>query len=299
MYLPHFDLSQKPFSLIPDPDFLHFSKKHRAAYSMLEYGIYEQTGITVVTGEVGSGKTTLIRHLLNQINHNQLSVGLISNTHESLGDLTYWIAMAFGIEHKGRDKTTLYRDIQDYFITRYASGRNVVLIVDEAQNMNAQALEELRLFTNINTQKDNLLHIMLVGQPELSTKLQQPNLFQIAQRVSVEYHLNPLNWEETCAYIRHRLATAGGAEDIFDNNALGVIFYHTGGIPRLINTLCDYALVHAYAMDKVKVDLDIAMEVVSGRKISGINRFIKLKEEVEAVRRTLRETTGRDIAIVG
>lgn len=296
MYLEHFGLAQKPFSLIPDPEFLHFSKKHKVAYSMLEYGLFEQTGITLVTGEVGSGKTTLIRHLLNQIDQNQLTIGLINNTHKSLGDLTNWIALAFNIDHKNKDKAAFYRNIQKFLISEYAKGKRSVLIVDEAQNMDESALEELRLFTNINANKDNLLQIMLVGQPQLCEILQKPDLAQIAQRISVEYHLNPLNWQETCEYIEHRLRVAGGNQSIFNNHAMGVIYYYAGGIPRLINTLCDSALVYAFALEKHVVDLDIAMEVVQDRKISGINRFVRFKDEIEKVRKNLLSETGRDIA---
>jgi len=297
MYLEHFNLSQKPFSLMPDPEFLHLSNKHKTAYSLLEYGLFEQTGITLITGEVGSGKTTLIRHLLNQIDQSPLTIGLINNTHESLGDLSDWIALAFNIERNQKDKAAFYRDIQTFLIDQYAQGKRSVLIVDEAQNMNESALEELRLFTNINANKDHLLQIILVGQPELAAMLQQPELSQIAQRVSVEYHLDPLSWKESCEYIQHRLTVANTQSQIFSKNAMGVLYYYSGGIPRLLNTLCDSALVYAYATGKKVIDIHTALEVVKDRKIGGINHFIKNTEETETIRNILLEITGKDIAM--
>lgn len=297
MYREYFGLKHKPFSLIPDPEFLHMSPVHRLAFSMLEYGVHEQTGITVITGEVGSGKTTLIRHLLNQIKDQEVVVGLISNTHESLGELTHWIALAFEIETAGKDKVELYKDIQDFLIANYAMGFRILLIVDEAQNMSESTLEELRLFTNINSDQDYLLQIILVGQPELNDKLTKPELRQVAQRVSVEYHISALDREETAAYIRHRVKVAGGEYAIFNDQAIAAIFYHSGGIPRLINTLCDYALVHAYALEQKTIDLQIAMEVVKGRKIGGVNRFVTIEAETEKVREDIKATTGLDIAV--
>ena len=296
MYLSHFGLDKKPFELIPDPYFLHLSKMHSVALSLLEYGIQEQTGITVISGEVGSGKTTLIHYILNQIDQSTLTIGLISNTHESLGELSHWIALAFGLPHEGKDKVSLYNDIHNFIINEYASGRRVVLIVDEAQNLGREKLEELRLFTNLNTNQDFLLQIILVGQPELAQTLSSPELSQIAQRVSVEFHLEPLGWNDTKNYISHRLFTAGAKKILFDEAAIAVIFYHTGGVPRLINTLCDYALVFGYAQDEKKITFKIAMEVTKGRRIGGVNRFIKITDQTEAIRLRIRNKLGIDIA---
>ncbi|MBT8139892.1 MAG: AAA family ATPase [Gammaproteobacteria bacterium] len=301
MYRQHFGLKEKPFSLIPDPRFLHFSDKHKMAYSMLEYGLHEQTGITVITGEVGSGKTTLLRHLLANINHQELTVGLINNTHVGLGDLTQWIALAFDLPHEGKDKVTLFRDIQDYLIEQWGKGKRAVLIVDEAQNMDAQTLEELRLFTNINADDNQLLQIVLTGQPELQDMLRLPELAQIAQRVSVEYHIDALGWQEAAKYIRHRLMTAAEpgnekrASRIFDSVAMAVIFYFSGGVPRLINTLCDVTLVHAYAMGLQTINYMVAIEVVKHRKIGGVNRFAGNAEELKLVRDRVKQAVGFDL----
>ena len=302
MYRQHFGLKAKPFSLIPDPKFLHFSDKHKVAYSLLEYGLHEQSGLTVITGEVGSGKTTLIRHLLSEIDQSELAIGLINNTHASLGDLTQWVALAFGIAHEDKDKVTLFRDVQDYLIAEWAGGKRAVLIVDEAQNMDKETLEELRLYTNINADGEQFLQIVLVGQPELRDILRAPELAQMAQRVSVEYHIEPLGWQDTANYIRHRLATASNEESveaashIFDSVAIAVIFYFSGGVPRLINTLCDFALVHAYAMGLQTINHSIALEVIRGRTIGGVNRFTNNEEQLKLVRERVLDAVGLDLA---
>ena len=301
MYLQHFNLNEKPFSLIPDPNFLHFSDKHKVAYSLLEYGLHEQTGLTVITGEVGSGKTTLLRHLLNQIDSSTLTIGMINNTHSSLGDLTQWVALAFDIPHENKDKVSLFREVQDYLINEWGKGKRAVLIVDEAQNMDMETLEELRLYTNINADGEQFLQIILVGQPELRDMLQAPQMAQIAQRVSVEYHIEPLGWQETANYIRHRLSVAAideqasEASHIFDSVAMAIIFYFSGGVPRLINTLCDFALVHAYAMELANVNYEVALEVVRGRQIGGVNRFSKNIEQKEFVREKVLKAINVDL----
>ncbi|MES2821972.1 MAG: AAA family ATPase [Pseudomonadota bacterium] len=280
MYLKFYGFTKKPFNLIPDPEFMHFSEKHKLAYSLLEYGVYEQTGLTVITGEIGSGKTTLLRYLLKKMNHQEIVVGLIDNTHDSLGDLPGWIATAFNIDYQGQDKAKLYREIQHYIIKQYSAGKRVLLIVDEAQNMSDATLEELRLLMNINSGSDLLLQIILVGQPELLTTLLKPNLTQLAQRVSVEYHLEALSLTETNAYISHRVKTANGGGEIFDQLAIEQIYKYSGGIPRLINVLCDNALVYGYALDRELIGGDIILDVVKTRKIGALNRNSKNTEIV-------------------
>ncbi len=298
MYEKHFGLVEKPFSLIPDPEYLYMSPEHKAGLAMLEYGLLEQSGITVITGDVGAGKTTLIRHLLRSIDYDQLTVGSITNTHRTFGELMHWVASAFDIPHQGKDRVSLYRDLQDFFIKEYAAGRRVVLVVDEAQNIDADTLEELRLLSNINADKDQLIQIILVGQPQLFDILRRPELAQIAQRVSAEYHIKPLDSNETVHYVRHRVQVAGGSRYIFDLFAILAIYYFSGGVPRLINTLCDYALVHAYAQDKDMVDVNTALEVVSGKRIGGVQRFIESNADREHARLAVQKLTGVDLATV-
>lgn len=297
MYKQHFGLRDKPFNLIPDPDYLYMSSKHSIGLSLLEYGLMETAaGLTVITGEVGAGKTTLIRKLMRRIDYSELTVGVINNTSSLHEDLISWVASAFNLPHEDKDNIAMFRDFQRYLIEEYAQGRRTVLIVDEAQNLSEKALEELRMLTNINADRDQLLQIVLVGQPELLEVLARPEMAQIAQRVSVEFHLEPLDLEELKKYIEYRLEVAGGDPGLFDESAIKALYYFSGGVPRLVNTLCDYALVHAYALGKTKIDLDIAMQVRKGRKIGGINQHVKDEVAVEAVRQDLLASTGVDLA---
>lgn len=279
MYEQFYRLSEKPFSLLPDPDFLFLGKKHRAALTMLQYGLVSNAGFSVVTGEIGSGKTTLIRQLLNEI-ESDLTVGLISNTHQSFGELLQWVLMAFDLEHQGLGKVELYERFINFIIDEYAQGRRTVLIIDEAQNLAVETLEELRMLSNVNADKSQVLQLVLVGQPELRHTLRQPELRQFAQRVLVAHHLDPLGAQETHAYIRHRLTVAGGDPDTFDEKARALIWYHSRGIPRVINALCDIALVYGYAAQRSRITSELVKEVVRDRKQGGI--FIG-RDEAEAL----------------
>ncbi len=272
MYESFYGLKEKPFSLIPDPAFLYLSKGHRLALSLLEYGVAEQTGFVVVTGEVGSGKTTLVRRLLAGIG-DDIVVGLVTNTHPSFGELLQWVALAFDLDYRGRDKVQLYHLFIDFLIERYASGRRTVIIVDEAQNLALAALEELRMLSNINADKDYLLQVILVGQPELLKKLKRPQLRQFVQRIGVDYHLGPLDLEDTLLYIRHRLAVAGGAPELIDDLACAAVHHYTAGVPRLVNVLCDLALVCGFAEEKPRIDADIVIEVAQARRKGGLGLF--------------------------
>jgi general secretion pathway protein A len=214
MYRAFYKLSEKPFTRLPDPGFLYMSEKHRMAATLLEYGLMNQAGFTVISGDIGAGKTTLIRHLLDNMDRDH-TVGLISNTHHSFGELLQWILLAFNLEHAGMTKVEMYQRFVDFIIDEYAHNRSTVLIVDEAQNMSAETLEELRMLSNVNADKDQALQVILVGQNELRDTLRRPDLVQFAQRISVDYHLQPLSEDETAHYIRHRLKVAGGRPDIF------------------------------------------------------------------------------------
>ncbi len=270
MYKNFYQLQEKPFSLLPDPNFLYFGKKHSMAYSMLEYGLASEAGFTVITGEVGCGKTTLIRHLLNQMPQ-ELTVGLITNTHKSLGNLLQWIAYAFDVDFKGKDDAELYQDLVDFMIQKYAQGKRVVIIVDEAQNMDPEVLEELRVFSNINADKYQVLQIVIVGQPELREVLQRQELRQFAQRVVVDYHIEKLNQTEVKEYIHHRIKIAGGSPEIFSNCAIESIFNFSGGVPRLVNSLADISLVYGYAEQKEVICSQTVNEVAKDRVLQGIN----------------------------
>lgn len=252
MYEAFFDLHEKPFSLLPDPGFLFLSQKHQEALTLLEYGLLNQAGFIVLTGEIGSGKTTLMRYLLDRLD-TDVTVGLISNTHQSLGDLIHWICLAFDIRVPGGTKLDLHQAFVDFLIDRYANGKRVLLIVDEAQNLGVEKLEELRLLSNINSGKDLILQLMLLGQPQLRDLLRHPDLEQFVQRISASYHLGRLDAQETKNYIQHRIFIAGGRYPIFSNDACHAVQHYSGGIPRIINMICDTALVYAYGAGEKKI----------------------------------------------
>jgi general secretion pathway protein A len=273
MYEAFFGFKEKPFSIIPDPSFLYPSSKHRAALDLLEYGMMNQAGFNVITGEIGTGKTTLIRHILNRMNKD-VTVGLISNTHRSFGELLQWILYAYGLDYKGKEKVEMFQAFMEFLINEYANNRRTVLIVDEAQNMAPETLEELRMLSNVNADKSQVLQVVLVGQPQLRETLTSPDLEQFAQRIAVDYHLWPLDREETHGYIRHRVLYAGGINpELFNDAACDVVFAHTGGTPRLINLLCDTVLVYAYAVQRMTVDAKLVEEAARDKQKGGLFQF--------------------------
>lgn len=282
MYEEFFKLNERPFSLRPDPSFLYMGKYHRQALTMLNYGLRSEAGITVITGEVGSGKTTLIHHVLDRLD-SDITVGLISNTHDAFGELLEWVLMAFGLEYKDKTKTELYEVFSNFLIEEYSKNRRTVLIIDEAQNFEAETLEELRMLSNINSGKHMVLQLVLVGQPELLETMRKPELRQMAQRVSVDYHIKRLKVKDTMDYIRYRIEHAGGDPDIFLRSACAVIHYYSRGIPRLINTLCDFSLVYAYADEVCQVGAKMVLDVVRDKQKGGIFPMRK-EEDEEAVR---------------
>jgi type II secretory pathway predicted ATPase ExeA len=265
MYERHFGLSAKPFAITPDPAFLYPSRQHAMAMTMLEYGLESQAAFCMLTGDIGSGKTTLIRKLLRQLGE-QVVVGLISNTHTRFESIHRWALSSLGVKAADDSDIGAYETLVDALIAEYAKGRRTLLIFDEAQNLSAQVLEELRLLSNINSEKDLVLQILLVGQPELRTTLSRPELRQFAQRVSVDYQLHPLNRTETHAYILHRLKVAGRSAPLFSPEAIEFVFARTNGVPRLVNLLCDYALVYAYAEQREAIELDLVAQIVRDRR---------------------------------
>jgi len=268
VYEAFYGLTEKPFSLLPDPAFLYLGRHHSMAFSMLEYGMLNRAGFTVITGDIGCGKTTLIRHLLNQLDDG-VNVGLISNTHEQIDELLRWVLMSFGLDYKASMKIELFDVFTKFLIDQFAKGRRTILIVDEAQNLKANALEELRMLSNINADKDLLLQLVLVGQPALRSLLRQPELAQFAQRVLVDFHIKPLSGKETVQYIHHRVKIAGRDRPLFTLGACGLIFKTSGGVPRIINILCDTALVYAFAEALRKVNENIVEKVIADKENFG------------------------------
>lgn len=253
IYTDFFGLKTRPFSLVPDPDFLYWTPIHTRAYAILEYGILTGAPITLITGEVGAGKTTLLLHLLRSLG-DDVRIGMVANAQGGRGDLLRWVLLSLDQPAKPEETyVDLFARFQAFLIAEYAAGKRVILVIDEAQNLNPESLEELRMFTNINSHKDQLIQLVLVGQPELRSMVLQPGLAQFAQRVSAAFHLPTMDVPTVCAYIRHRLAHAGATEDIFSPAAMKLVAEQSGGVPRLVNQLCDLAMVYAYTKDQKRV----------------------------------------------
>lgn len=269
MYEAHFRLREKPFSILPDPSFIYWSKAHIRAYAMLEYAILNHAGFAVITGEIGCGKTTLIQHLLSQI-ADDVVVGLLSDTQVASDDLIRWVLLAFDQEFEQKSDVGAFRDFREFVDDRYAHGKRTVLIVDEAQNLSIPTLEKLRMLSNINVGSDNRLQIILVGQPQLRLLLQRPELRQFMQRVSSEYHIDPLPTQEVKRYIQHRLIKAGSPVSLFSTKAIEKIAEASHGIPRVINVLCDTALVYAYAKGATCVYSRCIDDVIADRQNYGV-----------------------------
>jgi len=264
MYEQFYGLKDKPFSMLPDPGFLYLSKKHQAALTLLEYGLMNNVGFCVISGETGAGKTTVLRTLLNRID-DSYRVGMITNTHQSFGSLLDWILSAFNQHEKGLSHVEMHQKLMDYLIAEYSKNRKILLVVDEAQNMNAETLEELRMLSNVNSEKDQLMQVILAGQPALKDTLRIPELMQFAQRIGVDYHLGDLDVSETTNYIQHRLRTAGATHDIFTAAACARIHSYSGGTPRLVNLLCDTVMVYGFADQVDCIDVDLIDEMVQER----------------------------------
>jgi general secretion pathway protein A len=270
MYEKFYGLREKPFALTPDPEFLYFGRHHKRALVQLEYGLANQAAFLLITGEVGAGKTTLIRYLLGRLDKD-LSIGLVSNATIDTGRLLQWVCSAYGLDFAGKDDVALSNAFIDFAIEEYASGRRVVLIVDEAQNLGRARLEELRVLSNINVDKHLLVQIVLVGQPELRDMMRMPQLRQFAQRIGADYHIGRLTEDETVQYVHHRLEVAGCTrEDLFDEAALRLVHASSRGIPRLVNQLCDTALVYGYAEQIPTIGAELMAEVIRERCAGGI-----------------------------
>jgi type II secretory pathway predicted ATPase ExeA len=249
MYLELFKLTELPFRLSPDPAFLYLSKHHARAKAYMESTIWFTDGFVVITGEIGSGKTTLIETFLRELGQDVV-VAQVNQTQVSPTEFLQSVLVQFGFTPFKMKKAELLATINSFLIEQYASGRKVVLIVDEAQNLSDRVLEEIRMLSGVETTKEKVLRIILAGQPELNEKLNAPELTQLAQRVRLRFHLTPLNRSETRNYIEHRLEVAGGqGRQIFADETFDIIFQYTGGVPRLINSLCDTAMMSAFSHD--------------------------------------------------
>jgi len=271
MYEPFYGLREKPFSILPDPDLIYWCQNHRLACAMLEFGVMNSAGFTVITGEIGCGKTTLVRYLMRRLD-DHFTACLISNTPGGQEELLRWVMMS--LNQPCEDSyPILFKRFRDFLYDQNARGRRTILIVDEAQNLGLGALEELRMLSNINADKDQFLQIILVGQPQLKELLRAPQLLQFAQRVSSDFHLRPLQAHEVGEYIDFRLRAVGSRSRLFTDDACKVIADTSHGIPRTINILCDTALVYGFAASTNKITAEIVHSVIENKAQFGVLPF--------------------------
>jgi len=262
MYKEFYKLRENPFSVTSDPLFFFASLHHNEAFSYLKYGIRERKGIVLVTGEIGTGKTTLCRTLLNNLDSKTKTAFILYPNFSEL-QLLQMVIKDFGIETKTRNKADIIDALNKFLLEETSRGHNVALIIDEAQNLKASQLEQIRLLSNLETEKEKLLQIILVGQPELCEKLKTTSLRQINQRIAVRYHIKPLEKEELKKYINHRLKIAGANGKInFTDEALAEIFLYSGGTPRLINIICDRALLAGFVKTTFTLDYDLIKKCI-------------------------------------
>jgi putative secretion ATPase (PEP-CTERM system associated) len=283
MYEEFYNLKEKPFQIVPNPEYLYLSPGHKNALTFLEYGLAESTGFVLLTGEIGAGKTTLIRYLLNQI-ESDMEVAVVFNTNVNSEQLLNLILQEFELEAHEDNKAKNLEILNNFLIGQYAERIRVLLIIDEAQNLTNDALEEVRMLSNVQSDDQVLMQIMLVGQPELRARLKTPVLVQFSQRIAVNYHLQALSREETTEFILFRLKKAGSTSQIFTSNAMEMIYQASTGIPRTINLICDSALVYGFADELLTIDTPVIETVINELGVIGLydSNAYKAKAELPA-----------------
>jgi general secretion pathway protein A len=271
MYEAFYGLREKPFSILPDPDLIYWCQNHRLAFAMLEFGVLNSAGFTVITGEIGCGKTTLVRHLLRKLD-DHVTTCLISNTPRTQDGLLPWVMMSLNLPFEGSNPA-LFKQFQRFLHDQFARGRRTILIIDEAQNLGVEALEELRMLSNVNTDKRQFLQVILVGQPQLRDMLRAPQLLQFAQRVSSDFHLRPLSDHDVSEYIDFRLRSVGSRHVLFTDDACKIVADTSHGIPRTINILCDTALVYGFAAGAEMITAELVETVIQNKAQFGVLPF--------------------------
>jgi type II secretory pathway predicted ATPase ExeA len=294
IYCDHFGLTREPFNITPDPSFLYLSDSHKEALAQLVYGIKARRGFVVLTGEVGTGKTTLIQCLLDELN-GTTKTALIFNMIVSPQDLLRYVCEKFGLVNYQENHKELHDYIsllEHFLLESYQKGENVALIIDEAQNLSAEVLENVRLLSNFETAREKLLQILLVGQPELGTRLNRADVRQIKQRVALRHHLSPLNRAECEKYIAKRLEIAGGSMSLFSSAAIAAVHSYSTGIPRLVNILCDNGLLTAYALRKASVEAAMIAEIARELQLNAPARHVVTGGEAVVIKP--KETSSRE-----
>lgn len=298
MYKHFFELTKNPFEITPDPSFLFATRKHNEALAALYYGVRRHKGFVVLTGEVGTGKTLLVRCLLRVLNGANVAYAYVFNPRLTPVEFLQYIAGDFDLPTKGKSKGELLLSLGSYVISRYQKGLTTVLVIDEAHYLSPDVLEEVRLLTNLETAEDKLLQILLIGQPELDEKLDSTELRQLKQRIAMRSHLSALELVETRGYLYRRLQVAGCSNpaSLFPMTTISEIHYHSKGFPRLINTLCENALIHAYAkqsktitpeiIDDIAQDFRLNVLAPAGRERDNQQEHLS---EVDRAARTLLE----------
>ena len=264
MYERFYGFRLKPFALLPQEEFMFLSRQHRTALALLSYSLHNRAMFCIVCGDIGTGKTTLLRYLLSR-HAPHIAVGMITSTTGTFAELLQWMLLEFGLDYHGLDKIGMQQELVGYFKRLEMLNKRAVLVIDEAQALAAEVLEELRLFSNVNAGRTMLLQTVLVGQLSLRDTLRRPDMRQLMQRVAVDYQLTPLDKEQTGGYIRHRLRLAGGREDLFTGDACDAVFAASSGIPRVVNLLCDMALAYGFADQKLTVDGATVSEMLADR----------------------------------
>lgn len=280
MYESFYRLSEKPFQIVPDARYLFRSGKHENALTYLEYGLSEQVGMILLTGEVGSGKTTLIQYLLERL-PDSTAAAVVFNSTLSPEDLLRMVLSQFELEPQA-DKAANLNTLNHFLISLYGQRRHALLVVDEAQNLPAESLEEVRMLSNLQSETATLLQVVLVGQPELRERLARPEFRQVAQRIAVSYHLTGLTREDTGRYIAHRLQVVGGSPDLFTEAAVDLIHQISRGIPRAINVACQAALVYGFAEEAPRISQDIVKQIIDDNLTIGLNALEEPEKNVSA-----------------
>src|SRR5688572_16144930 len=283
MYERFYRLRERPFALTPDPDYLYPSKMHSEALGYLRYGIESHAGFVMITGAIGSGKTTLLQTLLRTVD-NRITVSRVMNTLLDPRELIEAAMIDLGLDPAGMSKPAMLKTFGEFLVAERAAGRMVLLVIDEAQNLSLPALEEIRMLSNMETEKSKLLQIIMVGQPDLRDKLDRPELEQLRQRITVSNHLPPLDAEETARYINHRLARASiGAPLEFPRAVTDRIHDRSGGIPRLINVIADATLVFGYGEERCEIDVALIKDVIADLDETGVLGLLPNPERIASV----------------